>query len=71
MNSSSLSSRTTVSTELDRAERGVSSSLDEDERRSSGAPHDEGYENIVVRVGVVETIRSLWDSDTPMVRRFR
>jgi hypothetical protein len=59
-----------VSADLDRVERGVSTTSSSKEEGALSL-HGEGYENIVVRVGVVETIRSLWDNDVPLVRRFR
>jgi hypothetical protein len=63
-------SRASMSTELDRAERGGTSENGEVED-SNGENHSAVYEPIVLDVGVVETIRSLWDSETPLVRRFR
>jgi hypothetical protein len=72
---SATGSRTTASVDLDRAERGVTTETDDppsaEEGDGAGVVHEEGYENIVVRVGVVETIRGLWDNQAPLVRRFR
>ena len=57
------------SPELDRAEQGVTA---EDGDEGNGVSRDVGYEPVAVRVGVVETIKSLWDNDSPIVvRRFR
>jgi hypothetical protein len=60
--------RTAVSSELDRAERGVT---DEEGNEGSEVTLDVGYEQVIIRVGVVETIKSLWKNDSPIVRRFR
>ena len=60
--------RISVSSDLDRAERGAT---DEEGDEGSGVTQDVGYEHVTIRVGVVETIRSLWDNDSPIVRRFR
>ena len=60
--------RIAVSSELDRAERGVT---DENGDEGNGVTRDVGYEHVTIRVGVVETIKSLWDNDSPIVRRFR
>lgn len=60
--------RTAVSSELDRAERGVT---DEEGNEGSEVTQDVGYEHVTIRVGVVETIKSLWKNDSPIVRRFR
>jgi len=67
--SSSNGTRITVYSDLDRAERGVTNDDDPDE--GSGVTQDVGYEHVIVRVGVVEAIKSLWDNDSPIVRRFR
>ena len=32
---------------------------------------ENGYEHTVISVGVVETIKLLWGSEVPIVRRFR
>jgi Fungal domain of unknown function (DUF1746) len=56
------------SAELDRAERGETGDEEEEEGMVT---NDAGYEHVTVRVGVVETIRSLWNNDTPVVRRMR
>ena len=56
-----------VPSSLDRAERGEADDVEE----GSGTSHETGYEHVVVCVGVVETIKMLWDNDTPIVRRFR
>ena len=62
--------RVAVSAELDRAERGELDDETEGERSGETA-HETGFEHVVVSVGVVETIKSLWDDTTPLVRRFR
>jgi hypothetical protein len=56
-----------VPSSLDRAERGETDDFEE----GGGTSHETGFEHVVVRVGVVETIKTLWDNDTPIVRRFR
>lgn len=66
--------RVIASTELDRAERGETDEVaqpDEPEEESSTVCHDLGYEHITIRVGVVETIKSLWGNENPIVRRFQ
>lgn len=69
--------RVAVSADLDRAEQGEGSFETEGEEQPEGSeeteiiPHDTGYQHVTVRVGVVETIKSLWDDETPIVRRFR
>jgi hypothetical protein len=60
--------RVAVSSDLDRAERGVT---DEEGNDGSEVTQDVGYDHFTIRVGVVETIKSLWDNDSPIVRRFR
>ena len=60
--------RPIVSLDLDQEEQGLTDELVEGRGMTS---HDSGYEHVVVRVGVVETIKSLWDNDVPIVRRFR
>ena len=67
--------RIVASIELDRAERGET---EEEETVPEGGSEemgmtirDAGFEHVVVSVGVVETIKSLWDDTTPLVRRFR
>lgn len=78
--------RASGSEELDRAERGENDEgvareeVEEDPEGPEMERKDEleretrvdnGYEPIVINVGVVETIRLLWGSEVPMVRRFR
>jgi hypothetical protein len=78
--------RASGSEELDRAERGESdesTAREEEGEDPEGAEmerNDElvretkaenGYEPIVINVGVVETIKLLWGSEVPIVRRFR
>ena len=76
--------RATGSEELDRAERGANGEeegsvegdegggdvetevLERETRMETG-----GYEHTVINVGVVETIKMLWGSEVPIVRRFR
>ena len=58
--------RVTGSMDRDRAERDVM-----DEIEAGGISHDTEYEHVIVSVGVLETLKSLWDNDTPIVRRFR
>lgn len=68
--------RVAMSAELDRAERGETEE-EETVREVSGDAEggetiqDAGFEQVVVAVGVVETIKALWDDATPLVRRFR
>ena len=67
-------SRVVVSAELDRAERGETEeqeTLNETGEESGGTIQETGFEHVVVAVGVVETIKALWDDTTPLVRRFR
>ena len=59
--------RSGSSVELDRAERGETQDR-EDNEEESVVTDDDGYEHITVRVGVVETIRSLWNNETPVLR---
>jgi len=73
---------TSSSMELDRAERGQGEAEVEGE---AGTPDEDVEERglmesdvideedklVVVNVGVVETIKRLWDSEEPIVRRFR
>src|SRR5271170_6289948 len=63
--------RVAASAELDRAERGET---DEEMNLQEGSEETgsmaTGFEHVVVSVGVVETIKSLWDDTTPLVRRF-
>jgi len=65
--------RVVASAELDRAERGET----EEEEMTVQEGSEEtgltatGFEHVVVSVGIVETIKSLWDDTTPLVRRFR
>ena len=68
--SSSNGTTIAVSSDLDRAERGVTND-DSDPDEGNGVTQDVGYEHVIVRVGVVETIKLLWDNDSPIVRRFR
>lgn len=72
--------RASGSEELDRAERGENpaeegteeeegedvAELERETRTDTG-----GYEHTVINVGVVETIKLLWESEAPIVRRFR
>ena len=68
-------SRVAVSAELDRAERGETEeqeeTVNETGEESGGTIQETGFEHVVVAVGVVETIKALWDDTTPLVRRFR
>jgi len=73
--------------DLDRVERGVTmedgEGVDEDTEieGDDGLEHHEMMErhdteeeedkSTVVRVGVTETMRTLWNSDAPLLRRFR
>jgi hypothetical protein len=73
--------------DLDRVERGVTmedgEGVDEDAEieGDDGSEHHEMMErhdteeeedkSTVVRVGVTETMRTLWNSDAPLLRRFR
>ena len=77
-----VQARPTGSEELDRAERGENPEDEEEEEEDvqEGEEVSEtdretrtesGYEHTVISVGVVETIKLLWDSDVPVVRRFR
>lgn len=59
------------SSDLDRVERGMTDDGDVGGGGGRSPSHDVGYEQVIIRVGVVETIRSLWDNETPIVRRFR
>jgi hypothetical protein len=75
---------TSSSMELDRAERGEGEAEAEAEGEA-GTPDEDVEERglmesdvideedklVVVNVGVVETIKRLWDSEEPIVRRFR
>jgi len=77
--------RANGSEELDRAERGENEDVErEEEEEYPERPEterkdelerdtraDNGYEPIVINVGVVETIKLLWGSEVPIVRRFR
>jgi hypothetical protein len=69
--------RVAVAADLDRAEQGEGSYETQIEEQPEGSGEteiirsDTGYEHVTVRVGVVETIKSLWDDETPIVRRFR
>src|SRR5204863_5419136 len=60
--------RTIAPLDLDREEQGFTDELAESRDVTA---LDTGYEHVVVRVGVVETIKSLWDNDVPIVRRVR
>ena len=68
-------SRVAVSIDLDRAEQGVSSYENQRWEQVEGPDEelraDTGYEHITVRVGVLDTIKSFWDDERPIVRRFR
>jgi hypothetical protein len=72
-------SRVAVSIDLDRAEQGEGSYENQrweqvegpDEAREMELRADTGYEHITVRVGVLDTIKSFWDDERPIVRRFR
>jgi hypothetical protein len=69
----------TASVDLDRTERGesteeaVEDSGDVEERNEMMERHDphDQERQPVVRVGVADTIKRLWDSEAPLVRRFR
>ena len=77
--------RASGSEELDRAERGANEEdVAREEEEDQEGPEmerkdelerdtraDNGYEPIVINVGVVETIKLLWGSEVPIVRRFR
>jgi len=67
--------RMIMSLELDRAERGEDMTADAENQEESAeereARGDIGYEHVTVRVGVVDTIRELWESEARIVRRFR
>ena len=78
--------RASGSEELDRAERGENdegAAREEEEVDPEGSEMerkdeleretraDNGYEPTVINVGVVETIKLLWGSEVPIVRRFR
>jgi hypothetical protein len=64
--------RVAVSAELDRAERGeTDEEMTVQEGSEDAGSTATGFEHVVVSVGVVETIKSLWDDTTPLVRRFR
>lgn len=70
--------RVAVSSDLDRAERGETEDGSGDSGGDSGGGgggmgrgQDSGFEHVIVSVGVVETIKSLWDNEEPIVRRFR
>jgi hypothetical protein len=69
-------SRPITSPELDRVERGEEDTVAETEDHEDTAEEREargniGYEHVTVRVGVVDTIRELWESEARIVRRFR
>jgi hypothetical protein len=72
-------SRVAVSIDLDRAEQGEGSYENQRweqvegpaDARENGLRTDTGYEHITVRVGVLDTIKSFWNNETPIVRRFR
>jgi len=76
-----VQARPTGSEELDRAERGENPEDEEEEEDVQEGEEvseadmetrtESGYEHTVISVGVVETIKLLWDSDVPVVRRFR
>jgi len=70
-NTTSGESRAATSSELDRTERGAGEDGGGDDEQVSLTSHDSPFEHVHVRVGVIDTIRSLWDSETPIVRRFR
>jgi hypothetical protein len=71
--------------DLDRVERGVTmeegdgdeidgvgdDGLERNEMMERNESEEEEDRSTVVRVGVTETIRTLWDSDAPLIRRFR
>jgi hypothetical protein len=64
--------RVAASAELDRAERGeTEEEMTVQEGSEDAGSMATGFEHVVVSVGVVETIKSLWDDTTPLVRRFR
>jgi hypothetical protein len=63
--------RVAASAELDRAERGETEEMILQEGSEETGSTATGFEHVVVSVGVVETIKSLWDDTTPLVRRFR
>lgn len=64
--------RVAVLSDLSRAERGETDEIVQSSDRENGkVTHDTGYEHITVQVEVVETIKSLWESEAPIVRRFR
>lgn len=68
--------RIIASADLDRAERGEEetevSDLDETSAIEERTERKElGYEHVTVRIGVVNTITELWDSEARLVRRFR
>lgn len=78
-----IQTRASGSEELDRAERGENieeeGSVEEEEQGEEDTVGLEretrtetgGYEHTIINVGVVETIKMLWESETPIVRRFR
>jgi hypothetical protein len=68
LTTSTHGTRMAVASDLSRAEQGIT---DEEGREGSGIAQDVGYEHVTIRIGVVETIKSLWDDDSPIVRRFR
>jgi hypothetical protein len=69
--------RVVVSADLDRAEQGEGNYETQSGEQLEGPGeteiirYDTGYEHVTVRVGVVQTIKSLWGDETPIVRRFR
>ena len=75
-NSETGSYRIIASTDLDRAERGeeatpIDGSDQEPNLEEREARGDLGYEHVTIRVGIVDTIRELWESEARIIRRFR
>lgn len=76
MNVEGTPSRIIASADLDRAESGEDetevSDVDETLAIEERMERKElGYEHVTVRIGVVDTITELWDSEARLVRRFR
>ena len=83
--STSALDRVSMSQDLDRVERGEATNIGENteqmalqESSSSGSDNgrsdnggSSGYEHVTIRIGVIETIKLLWDNEAPIVRRFR